>query len=219
MDSLREIHENSLYYEFMHIENRAYREKIKFFEKHRSAIGSLNADFETEIWYYYTLATFEIGDYRKFVSLSDHLLEKIIMENVGKFNQEDAYEKILFIKGACHINLKEYSRAEYILKELIKINPSERLYTKAFFQNRFMEKIKDCMTLKLFTAVMLFSIIAMCLIEIMVINPFYPQNLALSSTVRSTMTLSLFGIIVSYAAFHLIAAKRQIRNLILAKKA
>lgn len=218
MDSLREIHANSLYYDFMLIEKRAYREKIKFFEKNRDQIRSLDTDFETEIWYYYTLATFEIGDYKKFISLSNHLLEKIIMENIGSYNGEDAYEKILFIKGACHLNMKEYKVADYIFQELIKINPRESLYPKAFFQSRFMEKIKDNMSLKLFTAIMLFCIISFCLIEMLVINPFYPEAIKFSEIIRSTLTMSLFGIIFLFAGFHFITAKRQIRKLLLSKK-
>ncbi len=218
MDSLREIHEQSAYYDFMHIDPRAYHEKIKYFERNKSAIQALDDRLETEVWYHYTQATFEIGDYRKHVKLSSPLLERIIHENILKINGTNAFEQALFNKGASHFNLKEYKQSEYIFGELVKMNPSNKIYTKAFLQNRFSEKIKDTLAIKLFTVVMLLTIISISLIHALVLNPFYPYLANVAATIRDMFTILLFGVILLNTGFHYIMAKKTLRQKLLHKK-
>ncbi len=202
----------------MLIEKRAYREKIKFFERNKEAILALDAPLETEIWFYYTQATFEIGDYRKFIKLSEPLLQKVIAENVYFYGDVNVYQSLLFNKAACHLNIKEYKKAEYLFGELIKIDPNNKLYPKAFLQNRLLEKIKDSMTVKYIAVVMLFVIIAMCLLEMLVLNPFYPEAGVRLGMLRDVLAISLFGTLLIYAAYHYLSAKQSVRQKLLDKK-
>ncbi len=202
----------------MLIEKRAYREKIKFFERNKDAISSLEAPLETEIWFYYAQATFEIGDYRKFIKLSQPLLQKVIAENVMYYGDINVYESLLFNKAACHLNIKEYRESEYLFGELIKIDPTNKLYAKAFMQNRLLEKIKDSMTLKLISVVMLFLIIVMCLVELLILNPFYPTLGEQIGVFRDIFVISLFGLLIINAAYHYVSAKRSVRQKLLSKK-
>lgn len=218
MDSLKKIHKDSIYYDFMLIEKRAYREKIKFFEKNKNTIFELAVLQGVEIWYYYTQATFEIGDYKKYVDLSVPLIEKVIEENIERYGDTNVYESLLFNKAVSHLHLKQYRKAEYIFKELIKIDKSNKLYVKAFMHNRFLERIKDTMAIKLFTVIMLFTIISISLLETLIIAPFYPNIETSIELLRDLLIISMFSVILLNSAYHYFTAKRTVRQMILRKK-
>lgn len=218
MNELQDIHSNSLYYEFMLIEDRAYREKIKFFERNKKEISDLKTEYETEVWYYYTIASFEIGDYKKYIQLSQIMLERVIEESVISYGKEDVFQQLLFNRAASYLNLKQYKKAEHIFKELIKIDPKNKLYSKAFYQNRFLEHIKDSAPLKLFTAVMLITIVILCIVEMLIMQAFYPEAAVWIAFTRNTLSLSMFAILFLHAGYHYVTAKQALKACLLSKK-
>ncbi len=210
MNRLQEIHEDSIYYAFKCIEERAYLEKIKFFEKNKDAIENLDAELSTEIWFYYAQASFEIGEYKKYTSLAEELLPRIINENIYYFNEVNVFETVLFHKGASHLNLEEYSTSNHIFSELIKIDKENRLYARAFLQNKFSEKIKSSIPVKIFGVLLIVLIILFSLAEMLIVNPFYPVLLNSVTTTRELLIVVLFSIIISYAVYHYIKARIQL---------
>jgi len=73
----------------------------------------------------YIDALFEIAAYDNLLSVCDSTIETVIMNNIQSYRGEDIYRKLLLKKAAAHYNLLEYYKAEYILKELIRIDPND----------------------------------------------------------------------------------------------
>ena len=214
MDRLHEIHTDSIYYDFKRIEERAYLEKIKFFEKNKDRIEKLDIILSTEIWFYYSQSSFEVGDYRKYIKLSEILLPRVIEENIYYFGSINVYETILFHKGACHLNLEEFDEADHIFSELVKIDKTNILYKRVFLQNQFAQKIRASQPIKLFSAVLFLLVLGCGFFEMLFISPFYPELLTLVSTTREYLILALFGVVVLYSGYHYFIARRRLLRLL-----
>lgn len=172
-DSLKNIKDNSTFYEFIEIDHDSHHEKVRFFEDNRGEIIDLEFDFRIYVWCDYALSVFEIGRYQEFIKLSDELIPIIISENIFKLRDIDIYKSMLFRKGASLYNIQKYEEAEYVFSELCKIE-KESTHNRAWKQTmqrilknrmRFVQAIS--VLLFIFTAV----IIAM---ELLIIRNFYP---------------------------------------------
>jgi tetratricopeptide (TPR) repeat protein len=73
----------------------------------------------------YIEALLETGLYQNLLKVCDETIEAVIQNNIQFYQGEDIYRKLLFRKAEAHYNLLEYHKAEFILKELIKINPKD----------------------------------------------------------------------------------------------
>lgn len=127
------------YRAFKDIDAGDYRTITRFFEEHEGTIGSLEFEEYFELRVCYAAALFEIGAYERHLQQVDYILETSITHNIQIFQGEDLFCRTLFQKAASNFNLLEYDKAEYILRELIKINPSypntDLFLQKTIYQN------------------------------------------------------------------------------------
>lgn len=116
---------SKIYRDFQEVQQTSWHNVTRFYEEHERLI--LNLEFEEyfEVLLCYTGALFEIGAYRKHISMSNTIIEISILENIPHFRGDDIYSKTLFRKAASHFNLLEYKDCEHILRELIKMNPQD----------------------------------------------------------------------------------------------
>jgi len=106
----------------------AYREKVRFFEENPDAISRLDFDDRIEMEFDYLYCLFEVGKYERFLSKVDAAIECIIIENIMEFNHDNIYNELLFRKSACYFQLKEYHKCENLLKQLIRMDRTNKLY-------------------------------------------------------------------------------------------
>jgi hypothetical protein len=144
----------------------------------------------------YTQALYETGNYGKHVVMCDHLLEQIIMHNIESWGGEDVYLRILFQKAASLANLHEFTKAEHVLRELLKLHPRQeqarRLLMHALLEQKpeWLQKVRA-------VAVGLTLLAALAIaIEIFVIKPFFPWYFDLALLVHN---LLLGGGILTFA--------------------
>ena len=131
---------NKLYQDFIGIEEGAHRMLVRFYEAKAEEIARLDFDTYFEILVDYTNALFEIGAYTKHIEQVEKILQLSIEHNIHFYKGEDIFCKSLFQKAAAHYNMLEFDRAEYVLKELIKITPTNelaiRFLKKCLYQSR-----------------------------------------------------------------------------------
>ncbi len=114
---------SKVYLEFRAIEATDYRKIVHFYEKQEDAILQLDFEEYFELLTAYVHALFEAGTYHRHVQIVDVVIETAIEHNIIFYKGEDIFLTMLFRKAASLYNLFEYERAEYILREIIKIHP------------------------------------------------------------------------------------------------
>jgi hypothetical protein len=121
-------HRLRLYRQFKSLEVTDFHGIIRFYEQQEEGIRSLDLDAYFECTLAYTDALLETAEYGKHGVMCDHLLELIIVYNIDTWGGEDIYNRILYDKAVSLFYQMEYSRSEYVLRELIKINPNQPTY-------------------------------------------------------------------------------------------
>jgi hypothetical protein len=187
-----------VYRDFKSIEATDYRSLIHFFERHEKKINSLEFDEYFEILYNYTVALFETGAYQKHILMANVVAEACILSNLPKgFHHKTVYRHTLFKKAAAHFNLMEFSKADHILCELLKMDPEDE--TSARFLNKSLRSQRTGF-LKTTRAIGIFLILAAALlvvIDVLFVKSFLKKfdNIvfSLSSLVMISGLLLLLG--------------------------
>ncbi|MDG1434706.1 MAG: hypothetical protein P8Q41_11875 [Saprospiraceae bacterium] len=113
------------YNDFKEIDTYAYQLIINFYTINKEDIQRLNIYEYFELHLNYIEALLEIGLYQKLLKVCNETIESVIQHNIQFHQGEDIYRKLLLLKSVAHYNLLEYHKAEFILKELIKMNPKD----------------------------------------------------------------------------------------------
>ncbi len=166
-------YQSKLYLEFLEIAPNEYRGTVTFVEEHLEGLKRIPFNEYFEILLAYLNALFEIGHYRDYLRRVDLAIEASILKNIKEYNGCNVYEQLLFRKAASNYNIMEYKKAEYIIEELIKINPLNKGYS-AFLKRALHKNVPDyVMTLRA-AGMFAFMLSAFVIsIELLVIRNFF----------------------------------------------
>jgi tetratricopeptide (TPR) repeat protein len=166
-----------LYRNFKSIEVSDFHAVIHFYEQHEDAIRSLDFEEYLDCTLIYTDALYEAADHGKHQVMCDHLLEVVIMQNVTQWGGEDLFHQLLFKKAASFYYQQEYPKAERILKEIIRIYPSDKL--AALYLNKALLHQKPRWLFQARAAMVGFAFLAVFVIalEILAVPQFFPHLL------------------------------------------
>lgn len=131
MSNFTSLHSNT-YNDFKEIDMHAYQLIVDFYAMHEEDIQRLKFHEYFELHLAYIEALLETGLYQNLLKICDETIEAVIQNNIQYYQGEDIYRKLLLRKSAAHYNLLEYHKAEFILKELIKINPKDGHTIRSF---------------------------------------------------------------------------------------
>jgi len=123
-----------LYRDFKALDSNDFHGIVRYFEQHEDGIRALDFDECFECTLAYTNALYATGQHGKHLVMCSHLLEIIIMHNIESRGGENLYERMLHRKASSHYQLHELEQAEHVWRELIKIDPADRI------ARRFLEK-------------------------------------------------------------------------------
>lgn len=173
MSYFQSTYQSKVYREFKAIEAAAHRQIIHFYEKQEDAIRKLEFEENFEVTVAYVNALFEIGAYHKHLSLVDHIIETAITNNIEFYKGEDIFTKMLFRKAASLYNLFEYEKSEYILREIIRINPWDKdavLFLKKCLRGKQPRYVQYARAVSIFFFLLAALVIAL---EVLLVRPFY----------------------------------------------
>lgn len=183
-----------IYRDFKEIEASSFRKIIHFFEQKEEAIRQLEFDEYFEMLQSYVDALFEIGAYAKHLLMVDVVIEHSITYNIQFRKGEDIFQRMLFKKAASCYNLREYDRADYILRELIKIDPYDRdvsLFLKKCLRRKHPQMVYRSRAASIFLFLMTAFIISL---EVLLIRPFYRMHVP--TVEASRLSLFFLGCLV-----------------------
>lgn len=175
MSFIKPTYQSQVYQSFREIQPKAYRVIVRFFEEHQKSIERLEFEEYLELLFSYGNALFELGAYTKYLAVADGILEQSISNNIQFIHGKDIFCETLFQKGASHYNLMEYDKADHLIRELIKIEPTNEVAIKLL--KRIDRKLKAKFTKNIHAFSVGFfmaSAIVIC-IELLIIQTFYNQ--------------------------------------------
>lgn len=190
MSFSQSTYQSKLFRDFKAIEVTAYRQIIHFYEKQESHILQLDFEEHFELQTAYVNALFEVGAYHRHLILVDMVIEMAITNNIEFYKGEDIFLKMLFRKAASLYNMLEYDKAEYILREIIRINPWDKdaaIFLKKCLRRQQPKFLQASRAI----SILLFLLAALVIAaEVLVIKPFYPMYAAAVEQSR----FGLFGL-------------------------
>ncbi len=125
MSTFKSTYHSKIYRDFKALDEKAYRDMVRFYEEREDDIKGLEFQEFFELLFAYTDALFEIGSYRKHLLLVDYVIEYSINNNIKYLDGKDVFYHLLFRKAASFYNTLSYKKADYILRELVRINPEK----------------------------------------------------------------------------------------------
>lgn len=184
-------YQSKLFRDFKAIEANAYRQIIHFYEKQEVQISRLDFEEHFEVLTTYVSALFEVGAYPKHLLLVDAVIEMAITHNIVFYKGEDIFLKMLFRKAASLYNMLEYQKAEYILREIIRINPWNKdavLFLRKCLRRQQPTYIQWTRAMSIVLFLLAAIVIA---VEVLVVRPFFDHYTM--RTERSRIVLFSIG--------------------------
>jgi len=173
MNYFQSTYHSKIYRDFKEIESTSYRQIIHFFEEKEEEIMRLEFDEYLELLVAYVDALFEVGAYYKHLLMVDLIIESSIVNNIQYWNEKDLFQRMLFRKAASLYNTYEYQKADYILRELIRIDPYDRDNSR-FLKKCLRQKLPYFVRTARAGSVLLFLLTAVVIfVEVLLIRPFF----------------------------------------------
>jgi len=201
--------EELVYQEFLEIEHIDYQSKIRYYERNKSEIFQLSFELSTEIRCECVIAYFEVGSYYAYLNKVDDLIHLVISENVFEVKDKNIFEELLFRKAASAYNVVDYYKAEHIFSELIKINPKNQIYKKAFAKcciDKLRYEGQASRGLTVFLFILSAAVIA---VELLSIRPFHDEYIRSFEIARNLIfSLAIFSLIFQEFKIRFLTNKR-----------
>ena len=210
----RSTYHSNLYREFRTIDAAEWRTIIRFYELYEEKMDGLDFEESFDMLLAYCNALFEIGDHDKHLAIADRVLEASVMNNVKFFNGIDVFQKTLFKKAASSYNLYELEKCDYLLRELLRIDPFDN--DSVLFLKKCLRDMRSSVVKKTRAASMLFLIISAFIIctELLVVQPLYPELGGLAALLRdTTLGLTVF-LLLGGELYHRMRCQREVDNFV-----
>ena len=139
MAQSKSTYRSRIYRDFKGIDPTAYQTIIRFFEDREEQIRQLDEPEFFELLVCYTDALFQIGAWGKHILVADEVIEYSILHFSVDWRENDIYYLTLFQKAKSLFKRLEFEKAEYILRELLGINPDdtyvENMLRRSIYKN------------------------------------------------------------------------------------
>lgn len=167
------LYYSKLYRDFKAIDDLAYRAIVYFYESNEKAIEALEFVEYFDVLVAYTDALFECEEFQKHILMSDVVIETSIYHNVVWHRGEEVFQKMLFKKSVSLYLTKDYKSANYIIDELVRINPKEQVYQLSQKKYRRLMQKDILQEVRTFTIICFLVATVVTIIEIFVVRTFY----------------------------------------------
>ncbi len=205
---------STLYRHFREIGTAEFQAIIHFYERHESAIENLDEDERFDLLVTYADALFQTNKYKSYLLAADQAIELSIFFNIKTHRGSDIYHELLFKKAAAHYHLLEYNRTEHVLRELVKLNPEDRL--SILFLRKCLRRKKPTylMNARAFSIFLFLLTAIIIVVEILFIRTIYTSYIDVVEAMRICTFFLGILILVGSDLFHLATINKDIRYFI-----
>ncbi len=117
---------SKLYRDFKSIEGAAHHNIIRFYEKHENAIRRLEHNEFYDLLKDYVTALYNSGAYRKHLLMVDTVIEASLQGQYPTYMERAIFREMLYQKAVSLFNNLQLNEADYITRELIRIDPYDQ---------------------------------------------------------------------------------------------
>ena len=202
MPKSRQTYHSLTYNAFLAIDATDYHSMIRYFEEHEQEILRLDFDEYYTMLVQYSMALFETGAYSNYTKVAPVIIEATIQYNIRVHRGRAIFEEILFRKAAAHYHLLEYKKAEHILRELIKMDSPNNLYSRFLKKCLYRKKpkfVKDTRAISVFIFLLSSLVIAF---EILFVRNFLKTHTAQVELLRNVLFVSGWLILIGGEVIH-----------------
>lgn len=191
---LQSKYRSKIYRDFRAIEPGEWRNIVRFYEEHEQEIRALDFEEYFEMMVTYTNSLFETGAYQKHLLMADAVIEASVMNNVKFLHGEDVLQQALFRKAASCFYLYDLEKTDYILRELLRIDPCDE--DCVLFLKKCLRKMRPALVRQSRAAGMFLFLLSAAIIcvEMLIVRSFYPGYIELAMAGRNAAFL--LGIVV-----------------------
>jgi hypothetical protein len=214
MNPSRSTYHSNIYREFRSLDISEWRTVVRFYELYEDKIAGLEFEESFDMLLAYAEALFEIGDYERHLRVADQVLELSVMNNIKFFNGEDVFQKTLFKKAASNYSLYEFEKCDYLLRELLRIDPYDS--DGALFLKKCLRDMRSNLVKKTRAASVLLLIISAIIIcfELLAVHSFYPAWAGAVAFLRNvTLGLTVL-VLVGGELYHRLRSYREVDNFV-----
>lgn len=171
----KSTYRSRIYRDFKSLDARAFHAILRFYEENERAIRELDPEESFELLYIYADALYRTGAWRKHLLVVDLVIEYCILHNVKEIGGVDIFKAALFQKGVSLYHTHEYAKADYVLRELLRLAPEEEAaatYLRRCLFSQLPRYVQQTRAL----SVLLFLIAGLVVsVEVLLIRTFYAQ--------------------------------------------
>jgi tetratricopeptide (TPR) repeat protein len=214
MAYFQSTYHSRIYRDFKAIEGNAYHLIIRFYEDREEAIKQLDYEEFNELLIAYVNALFETGAYRKHLLMVEVVIQQLIILSDYDFGSMARFQRMLFKKAASHYNLMELDRAEYVLRELIRIDPDDR--DAAQFLKKCRKLCRPLFIFKMRAICVALFLMAAALIaaEVLLIRPFFSHHTAPVQMTWMALLGAGCALLLGVEIFHRWKVDREVENFV-----
>lgn len=214
--------QSKVFRDFKTLDRRNYHSIVHFYEKRTTAIEQSPFEESFEMLLYYGQALHQVGRYEKSIEIADQVIGLSMLHNIQYYHGEDILHVALYHKGFALLQLERPQEAAHILRELIKLNPTEKRYAKllrkcyTLFPKGYAQHLQGAGILLLLLAS------GLLVINVLLIQNFYPQYSSLTNRIfMAGIGLGSFLIVGNALLRHFLMWRRvtRFRQLAIRRKA
>ncbi len=209
---------SKIYRDYRALGDGAFREVVHFYEKHEQGIQALDFREYFELTVGYVNALFETGAYHKHLLMVDLIIELTISENIRSYQREDLFHSMLFKKAASLYNLEKYTDSEYILQELVRMDPADAhavQFLKKCSRRRYPWLVRQTRASSIFLFLLSALVISL---EVLFVRPFYEMHAGLVESTRNSIFLMGLGILTGGDLLHRLLITYRVNRFVEAVK-
>lgn len=179
-------YQSAVYQNFETLDKRNYHEIIRFCDGNRVKMEQLSFDEFFIMELAYCNALFHMDYFEKHIETANEVIKLSILNNVQYYQGEDIYHKTLFQKAQAHRFLNQMSEAIHITKELIKMDSEPKEYQQFLKLCYTDNELPILELLRGYGVLICFISAALLLLNILIVEPFYPQSVYLINVISAT---------------------------------
>jgi tetratricopeptide (TPR) repeat protein len=173
MNYSKSTYHTKIYRDFKEIEIGEHRAIVNYYDEHEQDIRELDFQEYFELLVTFVNALFQLGKYQKHLLMVDVAIEASVMNNIKMYQEEDIFHKLLFQKAASSFHTFDLERADHILRELIKMNPKDKL-SAMFLKKCLRRKQPDFIAKSRAISIFLFLATAVVIcVDVLIIKNFF----------------------------------------------
>lgn len=206
-------YDDSIFNQFITIDPKDYRKKINFYDRYQGDIEQLDFLDQYTINIELAFALFHIGSYPRFLSIVDSLIETSIIENIKWHDGVDVYKDLLFKKAASLFNLENYEACEKVAGELLKMDPSNEVYSLLYRNSILIQKSNRFKLIQATGILVFFTAIVVSFLELTVVKIFFTEYANAIIYLRCSLYILGILLMVINEGWHYLKARKKVVSI------